>query len=123
MYSFPEFINVQSPLGMDIAMKTWEDELCDYLVKDLPKTLDQDRLESILERGIKAWDKRWEMFFDSRYCAMVIDVDQLHGGRPQSDPLNTFDPQEWLDANELQLRLSEPRQGATARESIRKRFQ
>ena len=123
MYSFPEFINVQAPLGMDIAMKTGEDELCDYLVKDLPKTLDQDRLESILERGIKAWDKSWELFVGSRRCAMVIDIDQLHGGRPQSDPLNTFDLQEWLSANTLKLRLSEPRQRATARESIRKRFQ
>ena len=114
---------MQAPLGMDIAMKTGEDELSDYLVKDLPKTLDQDRLESILERGIKAWDKSWEIFIDSRLCAMVIDVDQLHGGRPQSGPLNTFDPQEWLSANGLELRLSEPRQGATARELIRKRFQ
>ena len=123
MYSFPEFITVQAPLGMDIAMKPGKDELCDYLVKDLPKTLDQDRLESILERGIKAWDKIWEMFFGSRRCAMVIDVDRLHGGRPQSDPLDTFDPQEWLSANRLELRLSEPCQGATARELIRKRFQ
>ena len=47
MYSFPEFINVQAPLGMDIAMKPGKDELCNYLVKDLPKTLDQDRLPRV----------------------------------------------------------------------------
>lgn len=121
-YSFPEFINVQAPFGMDIANEAWERRTVQLSSEGSPQDPSQDSLESILERGIKAWDKSWEMFFGSRRCAMVIGVDQLHGGRPQSDPLDTFDAQEWLSANRLELRFSEPRQGATARELIRKRF-
>lgn len=67
MYAFPDFINVQAPLGMDIAMKPEKDELCDYLVKDLPKSLDQDRLESILEEASKRGIRVGK-------CFLVLDV-------------------------------------------------